>query len=298
MTVQLAYFLIILIWSTTPLAIQWSTEGSGFLFAVAARMIIGLLICLLLLKLLKLDIPFHKKARQTYLAAGLGIFGAMFCVYWGARYIPSGLVALLFGLQPIIASIAATFWLSERGFTPLKIIGTLLGLTGLIAIFGTGIAMGPHAWAAVSVVLVAVVLQSISLVWVKRIGADMPALAITSGSLLLVVPLFILSWLLLDGALPVTLVPRAAWSILYLGVLGSVLGFSLYFYVIKRLEAGQTALITLITPVSALLLGQMLNGEKMQAVVWFGAACILSGLMLHQWPVLSTAFRRLTVRND
>lgn len=298
MSVQAAYLSIILIWSTTPLAIQWSTEGSGFLFAVTTRMLIGVLICLLLMWLLKVAMPFHRKARQTYLVAGLGIFGAMFCVYWGARYIPSGLIALLFGLQPIIASIAAIFWLDERGFTPLKVSGTVLGFLGLAAIFGSGITIGPHAWAAVSIVLVAVVLQSISLVWVKRIGADIPALAVTSGSLMLVVPLFMVSWLLLDGTLPTTLVPRAGWSILYLGVFGSVLGFSLYFYVIKRLEAGQTALITLITPVSALLLGQILNGEKIQAVVWFGAACILSGLMLHQWQVLSTVFQRLIVRRD
>ena len=298
MSVQAAYLSIILIWSTTPLAIQWSTQGNGFLFAVTARMFIGVVICFLLLWLFKVDMPFHKKARQTYLAAGLGIFGAMFCVYWGARYIPSGLIALLFGLQPIIASIAAAFWLNERSFTLLKVSGTVLGFLGLAAIFGSGITMGPHVWAAVSMVLSAVVLQSISLVWVKRIGADMPALAVTSGSLMLVVPLFLLSWWLLDGTLPATIMPRAGWAIVYLGVFGSVLGFSLYFYVVKRLEAGQTALITLITPVSALLLGQVLNGEKIQAVVWFGAICILSGLILHQWHLLSTALRRLTVNND
>ena len=294
MSVPAAYLSIILIWSTTPLAIRWSETGEGFLFPVMARMLIGLAICVLLLGLFRIRMPWHRQARKTYLAAGLGIFGSMLCVYWGARYISSGLVALLFGLTPIFTSIAASIWLNERNFTPAKIIGTLLGLLGLAAIFGSGMSLGEHAMAGILVVLVAVMLQSLSLVWVKRVGAAIPAMAVTSGSLMLVAPLFLLSWAIFDGTLPLSVTPRASWSILYLGLFGSVLGFNFYFYVIKRMEAGQIALITLITPVSALLLGQFLNGEKIQAGIWLGAACVLSGLLSHQWQVLSSGLRRAT----
>lgn len=291
MSVPAAYLSIILIWSTTPLAIQWSSTGDGFLFPVMARMAIGLAICVLLLAAFRIRMPWHREARLTYLAAGLGIFGTMLCVYWGARYISSGLIALLFGLTPIFTSIAATFWLDERSFSASKIIGTLLGLLGLAAIFGSGLALGEHAIAGIVVVLIAVVLQSLSLVWVKRIGASIPAMAVTSGALMIVAPLLLLSWAIFDGALPLSITPRASWSIIYLGVFGSVLGFNFYFYVIKRMEAGQIALITLITPVSALLLGQFLNGEKIQPGVWIGAACVLSGLLSHQWQVLSSGLR-------
>jgi len=120
-------------------------------------------------------------------------------------------------------------------------------------------------------------------------------MAITSGALMIVAPLFLLSWALFDGTLPLSVAPRAGWSIIYLGVFGSVLGFNFYFYVIKRMEAGQIALITLITPVSALLLGQFLNGEKIQNGVWLGAACILCGLLSHQWQILSSGLRRAAV---
>lgn len=295
MSVPAAYLSIILIWSTTPLAIRWSETGEGFLFPVMARMLIGLAICLLLLGLFRIRMPWHRQARMTYLAAGLGIFGSMFCVYWGARYISSGLVALLFGLTPIFTSIAASFWLNERNFTPGKIIGTLLGLLGLAAIFGSGMSLGEHAMAGILVVLVAVMLQSLSLVWVKRVGAAIPAMAVTSGALMLVAPLFLLSWAIFDGTLPLSVTPRASWSILYLGLFGSVLGFNFYFYVIKRMEAGQIALITLITPVSALLLGQLLNSEKIVAGVWLGAACVLCGLIAHQWQALASGLRRAAV---
>ncbi|HEY6095373.1 MAG TPA: DMT family transporter [Gallionellaceae bacterium] len=295
MSVPAAYLSIILIWSTTPLAIQWSSTGHGFLFPVMARMIIGLAICVLLLAGLRMKLPLHRAARHTYVAAGLGIFGAMFCVYWGARYVSSGLIALLFGLTPIFTSFAATFWLDERGFTPAKMLGTLLGLLGLAAIFGSGLTLGPHAAAGIAVVLVAVIVQAFSLVWVKRIGASIPALTVTSGALLVATPLFALSWALLDGTMPMAVTTRAEWAIVYLGVFGSVLGFNFYFYVAKHMEAGQIALITLITPVSALLLGQVLNGEKIQHSVWLGTACIVGGLLAHQWQVLSAGLRRAAV---
>jgi len=299
MSVPAAYLSIILIWSTTPLAIQWSVTGDGFLFPVMARMAIGLAICLLLLGILRLRMPWHRDARMTYLAAGLGIFGTMICVYWGARYISSGLVALLFGLTPIFTSIAAAFWLDERSFSPSKVIGTILGLLGLAAIFGSGLELGEHTMAGILVVLVAVVLQSLSLVWVKRIGATVPSMAVTSGAMMIVAPLFLLSWALFDGTLPLSVAPRAGWSIIYLGVFGAVLGFNFYFYVIKRMEAGQIALITLITPVSALLLGQFLNGEKILAGVWLGTACVMCGLISHQWQVLSASLRRRTeIKSD
>ena len=295
MSVQAAYLSVILIWSTTPLAIQWSTLGAGFLFALMVRMMIGVVICLLLLKFLKIRMPLHRQAHQTYLVAGVGIFGAMFCVYWGAQYIPSGLIALLFGLQPMVTSMAASVWLGERSFTPKKVFGMLLGLLGLVAIFGFGLVLGDHVWAGVSMVLVAVIVQSVSLVWVKRIGANLPALAVTSGALMLVVPLCAISWAIADGTLPLSLAPRAGWSIVYLGVFGSVIGFNLYFYLIKHLEAGQTALITLITPVCALLLGRLLNGEKIHVAILFGAACILCGLISHQWHALSAGLLRVKV---
>ena len=292
MSVPAAYFSIILIWSTTPLAIQWSSTGNGFLFPVMLRMAIGLAICVLMLPILKVKMPWHRDARHTYLAAGLGIFGTMLCVYWGARYISSGLIALLFGLTPIFTSIAAAFWLQERNFSAGKIIGTALGLIGLGAIFGSGLLLGEHAMAGILVVLLAVMLQSVSLVWVKRIGASIPAMAVTSGALMLVAPLLLLCWGIFDGNLPLSVSSRAGWSIAYLGIFGSVVGFNFYFYVIKRMEAGQIALITLITPVSALLLGQFLNGEKIQDGVWLGAACVLIGLISHQWQVLSSGLRR------
>ncbi len=97
MSIPAAYIAVILIWSTTPLAIQWSSIGAGFSFAVMARMVIGLVLAGLLLAVWRIGLPMHRRARMSYLASGLGIFDAMLCTYWGAQNISSGLVSVLFG---------------------------------------------------------------------------------------------------------------------------------------------------------------------------------------------------------
>jgi len=293
MSVPAAYLTVILIWSTTPLAIKWSAQGAGFAFAVAARMAIGLTVAAVLLAVWRVGLPLDRRARQSYLAGGLGVFGAMTLTYWGAQYIHSGLVSVLFGLSPLVTGVMALVWLEEEALTPAKLAGMLLGLAGLMVIFGDSREMGgAHAVAGVAAQLAAVLVYSASLVWVKRIGDDSPPLATTAGTLAVSMPLFGLVWWLTGGGVPAQVSPRAGAAIVYLGVFGSVLGFALYYYVIKHMETGKVALITLITPVLALWLGGLLNGEVVSARVWLGTACIGIGLCLHQWPALRQAIPR------
>lgn len=292
MSVPAAFLGVILIWSTTPLAIQWSSEGAGFLFGVAARMWLGTLFCLAFMGLFSVPLPRHRAALRTYLAAGLGIFGAMSCVYWGAQYIPSGLISVLYGLTPMVTAICAALWLGEAAFSPARVTGMLLGFAGLVVIFGEGLSRQHIAAQGVVGVLLSVLLHSISSVWVKRIGADVPAMAVTGGGLLVAAPLYLLSWWVFDGDGPAALTPRAGYAIAYLGLVGSVLGFVLFYYVLKRVPAGRIALITLVTPVLALWLGHSVNGEAIDPRLGAGAGLILSGLIAHQWGDRVLARRR------
>jgi len=283
MSVPAAYIGIILIWSTTPLAVKWSGEGGGFLFGVTGRMVLGALVCLIALKAMGTSFPWHRQSRRAYIAAIMGIYGAMLCVYWGAQFIPSGLISVLFGLTPVSISIMSTLWLKERELTLGRLAGMAVGIAGLVVVFRTEHAVATGAWQGIVAILGAVLIQSSSTVWVKRIGAALPTTAINSGGLIIAVTLFLTTWLLYDGHWPHTLPVRAELSIVYLGVLGTALGFNLYFYVLRHLPAATVGLITLVTPVTALLLGGYLNGEAVHAGVWIGTALILAGLALHQW---------------
>lgn len=287
MAIPTAYLAIILIWSTTPLAIQWSTLGASYAFALLARMALGLVLCAALMAVWRTPLPLDRRALQTYAVAGLGLFGALFSTYWASRYISSGLIAVLFGLTPIVTGVLAALWLHEAALTLARIAGMAAGLIGLALIFDTGYAGGIMSLAGIAAVVVAVVIQAASLVGLKRIGARIPALAVTAGALAVAVPLYALVWLALDGELPGQVSQRAALSIVYLGVFGSVLGFNLYFYIAKHLEAGQIALINLVTPVTALLLGNLLNNEQITPAIWAGTACIVLGLLVHQWSAIA-----------
>ena len=96
-------------------------------------------------------------------------------------------------------------------------------------------------------------------------------------------PLYLIVWLVLDGHAPSTLTTRASLAILYLSLMGSVVGFVLFYYLLKHVAASRTALITLVTPVIALWLGQALNHEVIDSKIWLGAVLILTGLVAHQW---------------
>ena len=294
MSVPAAYFSVILIWATTPLAIKWSSDGVGFLFGVASRMAIGLIICLALMWLLRIELPRNRVAIETYLAAGLGIFGAMLPTYWGAQYIDSGLISVLFGFTPVITGVMATLWLGERIFTVARILGMSLGIAGLTTIFYSPTESPDASSLGIVAILMAVVIHSASSVWVKRIGADLSPMAINSGALLVAVPLFIAAWMWGDGVLPKVLPEQATAAILYLGVLGTVLGFNLFYYVLKHISAGAISLITLMTPVLALFLGVQFNAEVISVQVWVGTSMILAGLLSYQLgePVIIYMMRR------
>ena len=281
--VRLSYLGVILIWSTTPLAIKWSGQDVGFLFGVAGRMVIGGILSLFLVLLLGLPMAWHNKAKQTYLAAGLGIYGAMMCVYLSAQFVPSGWISVLFGLTPIMTGLLAVRFLGEGKMTAIKLAGMLLGLAGLAVIFRTSTSFSPTAWYGVAGLLLAVALHSVSTVWVKRVGYQAHGLVITAGGLVVAVPLYLLTWVLAGASWHEYIPPKTGIAIIYLGVIATVLGFTMFFYVLRKVNATRVALLTLITPVLSLYLGHMLNNEALTTPLILGAGLVLSGLALYEW---------------
>jgi len=283
MRITLAYISVILLWATTPLAIKWSGEGPGFLFAVAGRMCIGAICLALTLALLRQGLTWHRKARLTYLAVALQIYGSMLVVYWAAQFIPSGWISVIFGLSPLITALLAAIWLKERSLTPGKCLSYLFGLGGLAIMFGSALQFGPAAVLGIVGVLVSAFLQSASAVWIKHINAKLPALNQVAGGLLLAVPAYLITWGISDGHWPTSLPTTSLAAIVYLGVIATTIGFALYYYVLTHMEATRVALITLLSPVLALMLGHTINHEPLTMKVAAGTTFILAGLLMHQF---------------
>jgi len=249
-------------------------------------MVIGMLVLIVLAFIKRVPIPLHRQALMTYAAAGFGIYGAMLFVYWGAQYIQSGFISVLFGLTPILTGLLAYFVLKERGWTGFKFMGVFFSLLGLVVIFSQSIDFGSAAAYGIAAVLFSVFIHSLSAVLVKRLHGQLSSFTVTTGGMLLATPSYVVTWLILDGELPAAIPEHAMWSIVYLGVIATAIGFNLYFYILKHLQAGQVALLTLLTPVMALWIGQFLNGEQIGVNAWLGAMMILTGMAIYQWSHL------------
>ncbi len=286
MIVRAAYLVVILIWSTTPLAIQWSSQGGGYLFGISARLLIGLCVLYAIFKLTRFYFSRTPVAIRVYLLSGVGIYVAMFSVYWGAQFIPSGWIAIVYGLSPIVTGIFARYLLGEKSFSPLRLLGIGSGFSGLLVIFGSSSQLNQDALWGVAAVLVSTVAHALSAVLIKRENAPISGVESTFGGLILATPLF-LTTLLIFGQVEIAKVPAQAWaSIVYLGVIATALGFSLYYYILRHLAAIRVSMITLITPVTALLLGAVLNGEPLSSSILLGAFLVMSGLALFEFDKL------------
>jgi len=294
MIIRAAYVGVILIWTTTPLAIQWSSQGGGYLFGITTRMLIGLCVLHALFRLAKWPHNRTPKAMLVYAISGLGIFGSMLSVYWGAQYIPSGWIALVFGLSPIITSILSSFLLVEIKVSPLRMLGIASALSGLVVIFGTSSQFSLHALWGLAAVLFSTISHSLSAVLVKRINAPVSGVEATYGGLTLAVPLFLITLFtaaFTSGQPLLVELPLSAWmSIVYLGVIATALGFSLYYYILKNLDAIRVSMITLITPVAALLLGAFLNDEPLTVPILLGTTLVVFGLAMFEFEKFMCVF--------
>ncbi|OMH36586.1 hypothetical protein BGP75_09420 [Motiliproteus sp. MSK22-1] len=283
-SITIPYLTVVVVWSTTPLAVVWSSEAVSPVMAALLRMAIAAVVGTMALRFWRISLPWNNLALKSYGYAVLGIYGAMLLCYLAARLVPSGLISLIFGLSPMISGLFAFIWLKEKGFSGVRWLALIISILGLARVLGDGMDLSDGRLAGVALLLGAVALFSASGVLIKGVNIKIHPLAQTVGALWCSVPLYLLTWILIDGQLP-TLDPgnRSFWAILYLALFGSLLGFVSYFYVLQKLSPTTVALVTLITPVIALTLGNLLNQEPLTMSLLQGAILICLGLSLYHW---------------
>jgi len=284
MNVSTAYVAVVLIWSTTPLSIVWSSESVHPTLAVLLRMIIALVMGLVLLRFSQIKLPWDYQACKLYMFSTIGIFGGMSFSYFAASYVSSGLMSLIFGLSPILSGLLAQKLINETKFCLIKKSALIIAVIGLSIVCFDSISLSSDSYIGIGFILIAVFFFSLSGVLVKSVEITINPIATTVGALLFCTPLFMVVWLVFDGSLPYEQWQnRSIFSILYLGVFGSLVGFVAYFYVLQKLTASSVALITMITPVLAISLGALLNNEAISINLFIGAFFVITGLSCFQW---------------
>lgn len=284
MPVALIYLAVVAIWSTTPLAVKWSTDPHiSFIEGVGIRMGAAALLTSLLLRLFAIPRRYDREAWRLYAAGALGFFGAMTQLYWAAQFVPSGLIALIFGLAPLFAGGLARLILGERVLNLPRVLALLVALAGLALIFRNEVRLDPGAAPAIATLVVATLFYAMSSVLVKKYQTRIHPLTQVSGSLWLSCIGFAAVWLLVDGQLPTAVNPRTLAAISYLALFGSVLGFMFYFQLLAQLPVATVALITLMTPPCALIIGWLAAGETLTARTLIGGGVVMLALAVYQF---------------
>lgn len=284
MKLALAYLGVVLIWTTTPLAIKWSSLGVSFVVGVSARMIIGLICLLLVMLLSRSRLRLDGAALKTYIAVAGQLYLGMLLTYWSAQFLPSGWMSVIYGLGPFMTALMAAAFLRERSLGLKKVLSYLIGIGGLAVMFSSALTLNALAAQAVMALLMATFLQAASAIWIKRINAQLGTVSQTTGGLLVSLPLYLASWYVLDNGEWPQLPPlQTQYAIAYLGLIATPIGFVLYYYVLSKLSATNVAMINLITPVLSLLLGYWVNQEPLTVKVAIGTGLILLALALHTW---------------
>lgn len=304
MATFIAYCSVVLIWATTPLAIQLSSHSLSAFAAVLVRMVIALALALVINALLRRKLFTHPQQWKIYAAASISLFPNLPVVYWAAQFIPSGLVAVIFSLSPFVTGLLAWGVLKENPFNVKRLLALLIAFVGVVIIFCHQMQFDDHSVWGVAGILVSCFLFGLSSVLVKKFTAHLPtassapaspaetdAFNTVVGSLLFSLPGLLVCWWLLDGTVPSAVSDTSAYAVVYLAIMGSLVGAVLFFYILRRLSASVVSLVTLMTPLLALMIGKWGAAESLSFQTALGVGTVLLALFLYmpwRWSACRT----------
>jgi drug/metabolite transporter (DMT)-like permease len=276
------------------LSIVW---GASFFFAAVAltgfppftlvflRVLIAAAAMIAACRVLGLPMP---RGREAWIAcAGMGLLNnavPFSLIVAGQQFIPSGLAAVVNAATPVFAVLCAHALTEDEKLTPNRLGGAVAGLVGVV------ILAGPAAWRigggaeflGILLCLGACLSYGLTGVWsrrLKRAGlAPLPAAAgqCVCSTLMMLPPV-----LLFDAPWALPAPPVAAvLAVIGFGLFATALAYAMFYTLIARAGATNAMLVTLLIPVTALLLGTLALGETLAPRHLAGMAVIGLGLLL------------------
>lgn len=223
-------------------------------------------------------------SREVFIISflnGLMYFSIPFgSVYWASLYLPSGLISIL------AASISVFALLVNRllkGVPPTnrQKWGVVLSIFGIIFVFGNQLLIRVNTVELIAMVIVLFAMfgSAFITVQVQQKINSLPILTFNSlsmfsgGTILLV-----LSLMLEDGNR--TFFSISLFSLLYLAIVGSILGFWINIYLLKHWHISKATAHLFISPVIALYVGFIFLGETLHNNVYLGTVFVILGVML------------------
>ena len=252
------------------------------LTVVAARVAGAALILLVVLRAFGIALPRDRRVWAAFLVMGLLNNAIPFTlIVWGQTQIASGVAAILNASTPVFTVILANFLTSDEPMTGRRMAGVLLGLAGVAAMIGGSAveALGGEVLAKIAV-LGAAVSYSLASIFGRRFRRmDVAPMATATGQVMMSSLILVPLALLFDR--PWTLpMPSAAalGSLAGIAAFSSAMAYVIYFRLLATAGATNLMLVTLLAPVTAILLGVAFLGEVLMPRHLVGMALIAAGL--------------------
>lgn len=284
MTVRLTYLLVIFIWTTTPLAIKLGGDTLDPMAGLSLRIAIAFLVGSTICTIAGISVLNIKRNGILYFAGSLGLFPNMALVYFSAEYISSGLIALMFGLLPFFTAILSKSILGKSSLLPRKVIAIILAIAGLLFIFYDDEILKDNAYIGLLLMLGSNLIFAACTLWMKKINKilNVPPFEQTLGAMAFSLPGMLITWFFVVGYEPLQFSSVSIASLLYLSLFASLVGFAAYYHILNNMSVDTVALIPLITPITAMVLGVIVADETITRAMYVGAAFILIALIIHQ----------------
>jgi len=283
------FALICAIWGSTWLVIKIGLVGMPPFLGAGLRFLVSAALIGLALAFRRRDFRLTGEEKICVLSAGVLVFWLDYAaVYWAELHISSGLTAVLFSTMPLMTSVLSAYWTRTETLSRRKLSGILVGMVGTVLLFWPQERVGLYQVLGMIVALGASLCAAINLVMMKKYGrhAD-PFLVNFYGMGLGAACLMIMS-VALESWTDVVWTQNNVLAIAYLSVFGSVVAFSAYYYLIKRMDATVVSLSTLVIPIVALALGRAFLDETVTSRALAGIATIIVGVAIALVPARPT----------
>ena len=275
------YVMLCFIWGSTWLTIRLGLESLTPIYSAGVRFSLASIFIIILMRFKGVRLQTDKLSIKLYLIMGFFSFVIPFgLVYWAEQFVPSGMAAVLFAVFPFFVAIFSYISISKDSIDKFKIIGIILGFLGIVIIFSDSFGgdITDYLLGMIAIVLSGIMQAAIAVI-IKKYGHHLNPLSMNF------VPMLIagISMILLGFAIENTSANiygiDAILSILYLALFGSVVTFTSYYWLIKRINLVILSLIAFITPIVALFLGFILYDEQLSTRHFMGSTFVLLGVL-------------------
>lgn len=270
-------------WGTTYLVSKVAVQHIPGLFLAGVRNLIAGSAIVIFFLLNKQKIP----ARNTLLkAAWLGFVMISFSSglsHWSVQYISGGLAAIIGATIPLWMAVFSIATDKNRKISPAMLAGLVAGFAGIAIIFYDHLAEMLNSEFRFGILLAAIscITWAAGSVYTSKIKLD-TGLLFGAGLQMLFAGIFLTIASFLTGQfVDLRLLHAQAWyAILYLVIIGSIITYSSYVYAIQHLPPARVGVYAYINPVVAILLGNLLLGERLNYTIVAGTLVTIAGVYI------------------